>query len=274
MTATVAGSRAARVAASVVLACGVAWLSGCAPGGRGVGPLDEGSREVRYRRSLAARLERSQGVEADANLWVKSTEGEALPGMTARLLLGQPDAFRVRVESLFGTALDLAARGDSLDAYVPSQRIGVTIGAAGDSLGLEDPGRLVWRAVSAAWDAPGVAWRDGELRDSVRVARWTEGPDRIELEVGGSGLPVSVRIERGAGVVRVRYLRWSRVNGVDWPVRVVATDGQGRVEVTWALERVRFRARPARDQLTVRIPEGSERMTGQDLLHVWETLSR
>jgi hypothetical protein len=267
-------ARATRVAASIVLALGVAWLSGCAPGARPVGVLDEGSREARYRRSLAARLERAQGVEADANLWIKPTDGEPLPGMTARLLLAQPDAFRVRVESMFGTALDLAARGDSLDAYVPSQRIGVTIGRAGDSLGVQEPGRLMWRAGSAAWDAPDGAWRAGELRDSVRVVRWTEGPDQIELEVGGSGLPVSVRLRRGAGEVRVRYARWSRVSGVDWPVRVVANDGQGRVEVTWALERVRFRARPGLDQLTVRIPEGSERMTGRDLLHVWENISR
>ena len=274
MTAPIGTSRVSRAGVSILLACGVAWLSGCAPAVRPGGPLDEDSREVRYRQSLSTRLERARGVEADASLWIKPTEGEALPGMTARLLLGQPDAFRVRVESLFGTAIDMAVRGDSVDAYVPSQRVGIAIASAGDSLGLEEPGRLVWRAASAAWDAPRDAWRGGELRDSVRVVRWTDGPDRIELEVGRSGLPVSVRLRRGGGEVLVRYIRWSRVNGVDWPVRVAVTDGQQRVEVTWALERVRFRDRPGPDQLTVRIPEGAERMTGRDLLRVWEHLSK
>lgn len=274
MTVPVARTPTLRFGAVIVLASGVAWLSGCAPVIRPGGPLDEGSREVRYRQSLSARLERAHGVEADANLWIKPTEGEALPGMTARLLLGQPDAFRVRVESLFGTAIDMAVRGDSVDAYVPSQRIGIAIASAGDSLGLEEPGRLVWRAASAAWDPTRDAWRDGELRDSLRVVRWTDGPDQIELEVGRSGLPVSVRLRRGGGEVLVRYIRWSRADGVDWPVRVAVTDGQKRVEVTWALERVRFRERPAPDQLTVRIPEGAERMTGGELLRVWEHLSK
>ena len=47
------------------------------------------------------------------------------PAPQARLLLAAPDAFRLRVDSLFGTALDLAARGDSLTAYVPPRRAGM-----------------------------------------------------------------------------------------------------------------------------------------------------
>src|SRR5262249_9225831 len=147
-------------------------IESCAPHRLAPPRIELDERRARFLGALAARESRGASAELDVSAWVRASDWRDLPGVRARLLVSAPDAFRIRVESTFGTALDLSARGDTLVAYVPHDRLGMELDSAADSLGIADPGILGFRLWTARWHPPDEAWNRAEIADSVLVMRW------------------------------------------------------------------------------------------------------
>jgi hypothetical protein len=245
---------------------------GCAPHLVRVVELAPALRAERYRTALAAREARGVAVDAAVLLWAELPSASRLPGAEGRLLLAAPDAFRLRVGSLFGTALDLGAQGDSFSAYVPSRRKGLTLDARRDSLGIVKPGGLAFRALSAAWRPPESAWPSATWRDTLLWVSWLEEADTLALSVGSDGLPVSASLIRpDGGGVDVTYRAWDRSSGTAWPARVDFEERNG-FRLTCKVSRVRFAAQADRSRLMVPIPPGAERLTLAGLRRALERL--
>jgi hypothetical protein len=211
----------------------------------------------------------------DLSLWVRSTSADDLPGVQARLLLGGPHAFRLRVASAFGVGLDLSAEGDSLTAHAPGEKLGISVDDGSKSLGVPRPGTLGVRLWSAGWAPPASAWPRAESTDSLLRLRWNEGGDTIELAVGSSGLPASATLVHARGTkVAVRYPAWTYVEGVAWPTRLEVESQSGGWGASARVHRVRFIRAPARERLRVRLPANAERVTPSELRGVLERLGR
>lgn len=238
-------------------------LASCAPHLARPPDLDATRRQARFFTLLAAREARGVSVEAELSLWVRSSRARGLPGAQARLLLGAPDAFRIRLESAFGTALDLAAHGDSLTAYVPGRHLGLSLGAAGDSLGLRGPGALGYRLWTAAWRPPVGAWDSVAWRDSALHVSWTEWGDSLELAVGSNGLPLALAFTpAGGSPLTVSYREWSSFEGmVLWPALLRLEEGDGDLTVTCRVHRARFARRVDPARLALSLPAEGERLT-------------
>lgn len=253
-------------------ACGAAavalgLVAACAPHPTTVAPVTGGARIERCLSQLSLRERRATMVEGAATLWPRafapcdSCPPRRLPALQAGVVLAWPDAFRLRVGTAFGTALDLGLVGDSITAYVPAQRWGMALDAVSDSLGLEQPGRLAARLFSAGWRPPQPAWLGGTLEDGLLVLRWSEAADSVALAVDEVGTPVWARQWRDArrGLV-VRYERWETVDGVAWPVLFQVRAPGGAFDLTCRLDRVTFPVHPDRSRLVVPIPGGAERL--------------
>jgi hypothetical protein len=260
----------ARTRATAVLAVAT-LLTSCAPRPTGVAPLGAPTRVARYLAGRLARERRAAGrVEIAATVFPRvacdSCRAPGLPALQAALTLGWPDALRARVATLFGTALDLSVRGDSIVGYVPPRRWAIAADAVRDSFGLPGPGRLLVCALVAGWSPPDGAWSAAAAGESLAVARWREpGVDSIALAIAPDGRPAWVRLVRADGHgLEVRYLRWARVDGVDWPTTLELVGTGDPFRVTLVMDEVRFApARPER--LAARVPAGAVRL-GVDTL--------
>lgn len=256
-----------RTFALVAVALVTALVAGCAPRPVTMAPLTEGARAERYLSQLSRREQSAAMVEGAATIWSRvfalcdTCPPRRLPALQAGFVLAWPDAFRLRVSSMFGTALDLALAGDSITAHAPAQRWGVALDAVSDSIGLEQPGRLAARLVCAGWRPPQPAWAGGTWEGGLLVLRWSETADSVALAIDEAGRPVRVRRWRDArrGVL-VDYERWEAVDGVAWPALLKVRTLGGELDLTCRLERVRFPARPDRSRLVVRIPDDAERL--------------
>ncbi len=249
------------------------WLGSCAPHLVSPPELSLETREARYTQALAARERAATAVEADVVAWAVLAGDRDLPGAQAKLLLATPDAFRLRVSSPFGTALDLSGRGDSLTAYVPPRRAGLQLSDAGDSLGLREPARFVVRSLGGLWRPPAQAWRSATWRDTLLETRWEDGEDSLTVAIGSSGRPATVTIAREGRGVRVRYEGWEGGRGAEWPSRLTIDDLQDRGHITFVVRNVRFAETPDRSRLSVRIPADASRVTLTELRRALERLS-
>jgi hypothetical protein len=254
-----------RACAGAALALAV--LAGCVPRPVAVAPLAGGGRAERYLSQLSRREQRAGMVEGVATIWPRAfapcdtCPPRRLPALQAGFVVAGPDGLRLHVESAFGTALDLGLAGDSITAWVPSQRWAVALDAARDSLGLGQPGLIATRVLSAGWRPPGAAWEAGTAEGGSLVLRWTEGADSVALAVDEAGAPTWARLWRGPRRgVRVHYERWESANGVAWPAQLEVRDLGGAYDLTCRLDRVGFPARADRSRLAVRIPDGAERL--------------
>jgi hypothetical protein len=257
----------------VLAALAVLAVGGCAPHRVPIGPLEPTRRAERFRVALERREARAAAVDAQLLLWAEAPAGTRLPGAEARLLLAAPDAFRLRVASLFGTALDLGARGESLTAYLPGQRRGVALDARRDSFGVGRPGGLVLRTLSATWRPPDDAWPRAAWRDSLMRVWWLEGGDTLAVAVGSHGLPVRAEFTRPMGPgLSVEYRGWDQSAGVAWPARLVIEDRDGAFRLACKVSRVRFPARPESLRIAVTLPPGAERLGYAELRHALERL--
>ncbi len=252
---------AAWAALGLVLATG-----GCAPHRLAPPEFVSPALRSRFESLAAARRDAARAVDADLALWLATTSGDRLPALEGRLALAAPDAARLRVASLFGTALDIGARGDTVAAFVPSRLVGLELDAFADSLGLTAPGRLAFRAWSGLWSPPDSAWVAPSGIESLSVVRWREGPDSLALALASSGLPAWVEVWRpGRPPWRATYLQWMSVEHVAWPALLEFTDGEGRFRLTCRTDLARFVTADDRDRVTVRIPEQAQRWTLGDL---------
>ena len=256
-----------RSLARVTVAVSLALIAACAPRPTAIAPVTAGGRAERYLSQLSRREQRAAMVEGVATIWPRAIARcdtcplRRFPALQAGFVLAWPDAFRLRVSSMFGTALDLGLAGDSIMAYAPAQRWGVALDAVGDSLGLEQPGWLAARIVSGGWRPPQPAWTGGTWEGGLLVLRWSEAADSVALALGDAGTPVWARRWRDArrGMV-VDYERWETVDGVVWPALFKVRTLGGAFDLACRLDRVTFPARPDRSRLAVRIPGDAERL--------------
>jgi hypothetical protein len=192
--------------------------------------------------------------------------------VAARLLLAAPGAFRLRVSSPFGVALDAAAARDSLVFHSPRERVALVLPAAAESIGVRDIGALGCRLWSATWRPPSTSWEEGAWEDSLWVLRWREGEDSLKLAIGSNGLPATIVVGRaGVSSITAHYPGWAAVDGTQWPARADCADDAGRFEITSRIQRVRFEARMDPERLRIEFPERTRRVT---LAEVAERLAR
>ena len=252
------------------LAC-VLCLGACAP--HLVLPPDH-RPELRARRYLAAleeRTARGGAAAADAVLWAERSGYRKLPGVLVSVYLAAPDRVRFKVGSMFGTAVVLGARGDSLRAYLPARRLGLRLDAAHDSLGLPEPGVIAYRALSAAWRPPPEAWARSAWADSLLEVSWVESQDTLSLVVGAAGLPLRVTAKRtDGGSWRADYRAWDRGEGAPWPSQVEFVHRD--LHLVYKVNRLVRQAHPDPLRLAVGIPEGAEELTLEDLRAAFERL--
>lgn len=265
-------TRAGRWPAVVRAAALLLLLASCVPRPSGIAPLAGSPRRARYLAQLNQRQQRAVMVEEAATIWPRGGTGcdscpmRRLPGVQAQLAFSWPALFRLRVDSIFGTALDLGLAGDSLRAYAPAQRAGVALDARRDSLGVSDAGSLAVRLLTAGWRPPDTAWTRAAWEGRLLVLRWSESGDSVVVALDDRGRPAWARLGRDAGRgIRVAYERWETVDGVAWPVTLRVRSLGGEFEVTSRIARVRFGASADSHRLAVHIPDDAERL-GPDRL--------
>ena len=248
-------------ARTCVRALGVALLTlaldvACAPH-RIAPPPPVAAREASFRAALAARESRGQAVDAAVTLWARSQLSDVWPGVTGALSLRAPDALRLRVASVFGTAFDGTVRGDSVMAVLPARRLGLAADAARDRLGLRRPGLLGFRMFAATWRPPDSAWGSGTWSQGMLNLRWVDAGDSIRLEIGPDGFPAAVTLGRGDSLrIHARYQAWKRHAGVAWPAWIELDGGSGAVTVRCKIDRLRFVEQPGPGRPMARLPEG------------------
>ncbi len=243
----------------------LALVTGCAPRPAAVATIDPDALLRRYVTRLAAREARVGGTIADVSLWLETPATGRLPGAHATLGLGGDAAARLRVEGAFGPALDVAAAGDSVFAWVPSRNTVVRAAAADPPLAFPEIAAFAVRVAAAAWRAPAAAWPGSRLEDSLRVLEWTEGGDSLALGIGASGLPRSMRrVRPGMGTLRVTYPVYEVVDGAAWPTRIELADASGRLDLKLRVRRLshapatdpaRFRAEMPADAALLPVTE-------------------
>lgn len=221
-------------------------------------------RRTLYRTALDER--RNGGlVTGTTSVWLERG-GRKLPGASGDFALVSPDRARLRVDSSFGTLVDLALESDSVTAYVPSMRTGLRLGSARDSLHIDRPGDLAVRALSGAWDPPESAWKEGAVwTDSLLEISWLEQGDSLRLGVKGDGLPAFVRLVRPNFDMRVDYRGWDRSAGPAWPTWLIVQTHPGDVRLTLRASRLRFAPRIDPLRLKVTIPANADELTVEDL---------
>lgn len=266
MTPTVAaaGERPARTAARVgVRALRIALLAlvlgtACAPHRVAPPSPGAGAREAAFRASLSGRETRGRAVDAAVTLWARSQHAGVWPAVTGALTLRAPDALRLRVASMFGTAFDGAVRGDSVVAVLPTRGLGLIADAARDPLGLRRPGALGFRMFAAAWRPPDSAWASGTWSQDTLALHWLEQGDSLRLDIGPDGLPVAITLGRGDSLrVHAEYRAWKRIAGVSWPSWIELEGGGGALAVRCKVDRLRFVERPGPGRPMAQLPAGT-----------------
>jgi hypothetical protein len=256
-----------------LLAAGLALIAGCAPAVRPVAEIADGERRQRFVRALAERERRAAFAEAEATVWVRGSALGRLPAVQTVVSLARPDAFRLRAESMFGTAFDVSLAGDSLRAAVPARRVAVALDARRDSMAVTRPGELAVRVWSATWRPPDAAWKRAVFEDSLQWLRWAERGDSVAIGIGSNGLPAAVRYARGAGgIVVAEYRGWQWLDGAWWPGWIEAREDGGALSVTTRIQRVRFLSAAPADRLAIRVPHGSRWLGREEILEMIEDL--
>jgi hypothetical protein len=254
-----------------VLACvllATLLVGSCAPARRGVAPLDLRDLATRYEAQRAGREERLAAVRLEATGWIDGAAVGRLPAVQLELALVAPDRVRARVASLFGTALDLLVRGDSLVAYVPPRRMAVEVGALEDSLGIREPGRWACRALAATWAPREARWQAGST-DSLRQAFWVENGDSLDLEVASRALPEALTIRSATGrTLVIRYPGWQWSESTAWPSRIEIEDAAAGVEVALRIDRIHFEREPDPRWLALAVPSSAERLDWRTLKEI------
>lgn len=248
----------------LVALAGTCTLAGCVvPQPAGLDSLESSSRTAAVRREgrLAA-------LEASLVARVDGRATGRLPAVSVEARLASPDRVRFQVRWLLGTVLDLALRADTLVAWVPSERLGVTLAGVADTLGVRDPARFAGRALAASWPVPHAAWRGAALDSGgVRLA-WDEGDERWRVAIDLQGRPREVAVTRGDATVTVRYPQW-RGSGEDaWPARIEVEDEAGWVRLRLDVGETRSPGRAREAWFALQLPDDARRLGFEDLQRV------
>ena len=242
----------------------LALLVGCAHRLHLRPAYETSGRRSLYRTALEERKAAGQ-MTATLSLWLERA-GKRYPGASGDVAVVWPDRARLRVDSSFGTLIDMGLESDSVSAYVPSLRAALRMGHAGDSLHVDRPGELAVRALSGGWDPPEEAWTTGAVwTDSLLEISWMESGDSLRMGVNGDGLPATVRRWSSQYSVRVNYRAWDRSAGPAWPSQLVVQSQPGDLRMTLRATRFKFTPRIDPSRLKVRIPPDAETVTLEDI---------
>ena len=248
------------------LAAAAALFASCAPLPRPVPLVDD--LAARYSGERARREAGLRALTADLVLRVDGRATGRLPGLPATLALAAPDRARLRVSALFGTALDVCAQGDSVVAWVPSEKTALALAGAGEKLGIAPPVDLLARSLGATWNPPREAWKSAAGESLGLRVRWLEGGDSLELRLDTDARPAELRLAGEAGSVSVRYGGWTRAGGVEWPGSLEIGDGTGWARVRIGVENVRVAEQADDAWFALRVPAGARRLDWEGL-HEW-----
>ncbi|MCC6347975.1 MAG: hypothetical protein IT347_00060 [Candidatus Eisenbacteria bacterium] len=251
--------RRAFAALALAAAAPLAGLLGsCAPPVRPVPAVDD--MAARYDESRVRREQALQALTADLLVRVDGRATGRLPGLPATLALAAPDRARLRVGALFGTAVDVCAQGDSVIAWLPSERTALALAGARESLGIAPPVGLLARSFGATWNPPREAWREASPESAGLRLKWREGSDSLELLIDRDSRPARVRLAGESGSVSVRYSGWERVAGTEWPGQLEIGDGTGWARVRLGVDAVHVAERADDGWFALRIPDGARRL--------------
>jgi hypothetical protein len=234
-----------------------------------VAEVGRDERRARYERRLEARERLAHAFEADLTLWVRMPSRK-FPGAQAHLLLGAPGKFRLRVESLFGTALDVSARGDTVMAWAPGARLAWATERAGDSIGLEDAGAIACRVWGAAFHPPEDAWSSATFRDSVLELGWREGDGHVRVAIGSDGLPKEASYATDQAALTARYGAWHQERGGTWPSRITVEEERRGLKAECRLSTLRFSAGIPPERFTPRLPREVRRVSRAEIFQWFE----
>jgi hypothetical protein len=236
--------------------------------------IDTSTIQSRCLSAMTQRERRARAASLLAGLWLRTQGDEPLPAVSARVVLRGPDAFRLRIESAIGTALDLSARGDSLAAFLPGGRVGIETPTAGESLGVRDPGWLGARLWSASWRPPAEAWRAMTMDGGDPVVRWREADDSLSMSLDAQGRPTRVTLaRRDKAPVRVEYVRWQSWEGTSWPAHFECRDDRGTFHLTCRVENAHFPTGVEPSRVTLTLPDDVERINREQLMSLLERLT-
>ncbi|MEY4070256.1 MAG: hypothetical protein RL721_870 [Candidatus Eisenbacteria bacterium] len=254
------GPRAVRTLMLVVAAA--CALASCAPRPpRGLETLEQAAR-----RGAEARERRWASCEAVGALRLDGRATGRTPALMMGLRAAAPDRVRVRVQWALGVLGEVAVRGDTLVAWLPTQRLGVRFGGLADSLGVHDPAAFLVRSLAAAWVAPREAWRDA-VADSAGVSlAWREGDgDAWTMRVDLRGRPVEARVQRADHVIMLRISEWRGAGDDAHPTRLEIADGDGWVRLRLDLDDLVPRPRPRAQDFALELPAGVRPLEWSDL---------
>jgi hypothetical protein len=230
MTTRRAAPRGSRLAAGVILGLLLASCAVPPP------PGDLETLETVSRRDASARERSLAALEARLTLRLDGRATGHLPAMSVQAKLASPDRARLQARWMLGTLFDAALRGDTLLAWVPSERMGFRLPDLSDSLGVRDPAVFFGRALAASWQAPHEAWQGASMdSDGVRLA-WREADAAWQLRLDRTGRPREVRLEQTERSIVVGYPQWRGKREKAWPQRIELADGEGWVRARLDVE--------------------------------------
>ncbi len=246
---------AARAAMPLVLAVLAAGCAHRAP----VPRLALGDVRALYEQGLARRTAAASCALADLDVRVEGSGLGRLPHVEMRVALQAPDRLRLRAGWLLGTALDVCAQGDSVQAVVPPKRRAFVVGGGPSPIG--PPAERLLCALLALWRPDSAAWAGVAADSGFARVSWLEAGDSLSLRVDGAGRPVAFAWRAGDGPrMSVRYESWTESDGVPLPSRVIVQDDRGAVRARLDLSGFEPRRAPDPEWFAIELPERTERV--------------
>ena len=244
---------------------GIALLASCTPV---PAPGDIEALETTARRGAEKREHSLVALESRMVVRLSGRATGKLPAVDVQAKLASPDRARLQARSILGLLLDAAVRGDTLLAWLPSERLGVRVPDLSDSLGVREPARFLGRALAASWVAPGEAWR-AATPDSAGVRLdWRDQDEAWTMWVDRMGRPRELRLERDERSLQVLYPQWRGAGLGSWPQRIELSDGDGWVHVRLDMEDTHHAKASRPSWFAVSIPQEVTPMEFVDLKRV------
>jgi len=231
-------------------------------------PGDLEALETTARRGAEKREHSLLALESRMVVRLSGRATGKLPAVDVRTKLASPDRARLQARSILGLLLDAAVRGDTLLAWLPSERLGVRVPDLSDSLGLREPARFFGRALAASWVAPSEAWRAATPDSAgVRLA-WRDQDEAWTMWVDRMGRPRQLELERDERTLSVVYPQWRGAGLGSWPQRIELADGGGWVHVRLDMEDTNHAKSSRPSWFAVAIPAEVTPMELEDLRRV------
>jgi hypothetical protein len=256
--------RPGTVAVALGLLAG-AFLASCT---RLPAPGDLEALEVTARRGAEKRERSLVALESRMVVRLSGRATGRLPAVDVQAKLASPDRARLQAHSILGLLFDAAVRGDTLLAWLPSERLGVRVPDLSDSLGVREPARFFGQALAASWLAPSEAWRAATTDSAGVRLNWHDGDQAWTLWVDHAGRPRELRLETDERSLQVVYPQWRGAGLKSWPQRIELSDGDGWVHVRVDMEGTHHAKASRPSWFAVSIPEEVTPMELEDLKRV------